>query len=301
MYSSLLRFTLILLLCSFVAACVAQEGTEDPFGQIIEETKQEKVIEDPFGSPIKDPETVEPKQESENPFGTVQEPAKATTTEPDVGSPFGPAKADPPQEGGSPFGPTKTTEQEMEDPFQNQGTSPFGNTDSAQPETGTTTEADSSNSSILNDNTASDQQLPAEETFEGKFWDYLKSNAYENWAPAPGQSADFYVGESPHGAFLKMYLNRVAMGDPKGLPNGSIIVKENYDVDRATLKAITVMYRSKGYNPNAGDWYWIKYNPDGSVATTSVETGSKKIMGRPDGCIRCHGDADNDDFAFFND
>ena len=66
--------------------------------------------------------------------------------------------------------------------------------------------------------------------------------------------------------------------------------------------AITAMYRSKGYNPEAGDWYWIKYNPDGTVAKAPPEMRSMPLAGKPMGCIKCHGEgAAGNDFAFFND
>ncbi|QDT95129.1 cytochrome P460 family protein [Gimesia aquarii] len=134
--------------------------------------------------------------------------------------------------------------------------------------------------------------------FEDRFWNYLISQKYENWAPVPGKSDGFSKGESPHGAFLKMYLNRTAAGNPKQLPNGSILVKENYGPDQKTLMAVTVMYRSNGYNPNGGDWYWAKYNPDGTIA----RKGSVKLAGKVQGCIACHGEsAEGNDFAFFND
>ena len=55
------------------------------------------------------------------------------------------------------------------------------------------------------------------------------------------------------------------------------------------------------YNPKAGDWYWIKYNPDGKTARTPKEKGSKPIAGRFQSCIKCHGGADGDDLLFFND
>ena len=52
-----------------------------------------------------------------------------------------------------------------------------------------------------------------------------------------------------------------------------------------TLAAITVMYKKAGYNPQVGDWFWVKYGPDGSV----------KKEGKVGGCINCHGaGADND-------
>ena len=138
--------------------------------------------------------------------------------------------------------------------------------------------------------------------FEAKFWDYLVSAQYPNWAPVPGLTDDATAGSSPHGAFLKMYLNRTAAGRPKELPNGSIIIKENYGPDGKSLMAITAMYRSKGYNPEAGDWYWIKYNPDGTVAKAPPEMRSMPLAGKPMGCIKCHGEgAAGNDFAFFND
>ena len=138
--------------------------------------------------------------------------------------------------------------------------------------------------------------------FEARFWDYICAAKYTNWAPVPGQTDDLYEGSSPHGAFLKMYLNRTAAGRPKELPNGSIIVKENYGPDGKTLMAITVMYRAKDYNPTAGDWYWIKYNPNGTVAKAPPEMRSMPLAGKPMGCIKCHGEgAAGNDFAFFND
>ena len=143
------------------------------------------------------------------------------------------------------------------------------------------------------------QPVPAQ-TFESKLWGYLVRSKYRNWAPVPGQSDAMYEGQNPHGAFLKMYLNRKAAGSPKNLPNGSIIIKENFTPAK-TLAAVTVMYKTTGYNPTAGDWYWVKYNPDGSVATKQTDKGMVRLGGRVGGCIDCHGGADGDDYAFFND
>lgn len=139
------------------------------------------------------------------------------------------------------------------------------------------------------------------ETFESKFWNYLTSSRYKNWAPVPGQSAAAYEGQSPHGAMLKMYLNRAAAGSPTNLPDSSIIVKENYAADGQTLMAVTVMYKTKGYNPQKGDWYWIKYRPDGTVDQKVANGSSMRLAGKPEGCISCHESADGGDFAFFND
>lgn len=149
-------------------------------------------------------------------------------------------------------------------------------------------------------NAQSGTRRAANESFEARFWRYLQTGKYKNWAPAPGQTGGFYPGESPHGAKLKMYLNRVAAGNSKKFPLGSIVVKENYSDDEK-LMAITVMYRAKGYDPDHNDWYWVKYNPDGSVAKAPPEMGSMSLAGKVKGCIMCHEGADGDDYAFIND
>lgn len=137
------------------------------------------------------------------------------------------------------------------------------------------------------------------QTFEQKLWSYLKSVHYREWAPA-GDNGDFQKSDAPHGALVKTYMNRVAAGNKDQLPNGSIIIKENFSPDKK-LMAITLMYRSKGYNPESGDWYWAKFMPDGQVASMKTPQGSMKIAGKVATCIKCHSGADGDDFAFFND
>ncbi len=142
---------------------------------------------------------------------------------------------------------------------------------------------------------------PEPMSFEQKFWNHLQHHSYQDWAPAPSGSGDFMEGQSPHGAFVKLFLNRTAAGNPQNLPHGSIIVKENYGPDRESLMAVTVMYRTEGYNPEGGDWYWVKCNPDGSVATMPPEMGSMRIAGKVNACIECHAGSNGNDFSFVND
>ncbi len=146
--------------------------------------------------------------------------------------------------------------------------------------------------------------------FEDKLWSYLIGNNYKNWAPAPGQDGDFYTGQSPHGALLKTYMNRTAIGDSSRLRPGSVVILEDYRADKS-LKSISVMYRSEGFNPNGNDWYWVAYHPDGSVVKERQQSvagadevavaGHAKIMGKANSCIACHENATGSDFAFFND
>jgi len=137
------------------------------------------------------------------------------------------------------------------------------------------------------------QQQP----FEEKLWNWIQSAQYKNWAPMPGQSDDAYPGESPHGEKLKLYVNRIAAGNPKQLPLGSLLIKENYGADGQTLMAVTVMYRSRGFDPEHGDWYWAKYEADGRVATMK----GMPVAGRVGMCIECHTAAGGGDYSFAND
>ena len=125
---------------------------------------------------------------------------------------------------------------------------------------------------------------------DGKaLWDYLKKENYaKNWKMWPGKKA-LYPGKEPHGALLTTYVNKTAyMAIEKKtgmLPDGAIIVKENYTPDKK-LAALTVMYKVKGYNPAAGDWFWVKYLPDGKIA----------VEGKVQACIDCHGMAKANDY-----
>lgn len=135
---------------------------------------------------------------------------------------------------------------------------------------------------------AGEDRVPAD---PGKVWTHITScNPYLGWGTWPGYP-DIYPGKSPHGAYLKLYANglaRKAAREGKPMPDGAIIVKENYAEDKKTLMAITPMYRVKGYNPEAGDWFWAKYEPDGNVVTSGKVTG----------CIDCHRSQDEKDWLF---
>lgn len=114
-----------------------------------------------------------------------------------------------------------------------------------------------------------------------KVWSYItETNPYLGWGFWPGYT-EIYPGKSPHGKFLKLYANAQALKaarEGKPMPDGAIIVKENYGEDKKTLMAITPMYKVKGYNPEAGDWFWAKYEPSGKA----LKEGKLK------GCIDCH-------------
>ncbi len=132
-----------------------------------------------------------------------------------------------------------------------------------------------------------EKQLPS--PMAGQFWNYItETSSYTQWDYFPGYEG-MYPGESPHGAYLKLYVNDIAYeaienGEP--MPDGAILVKENYGKDQKTLKAITPMYKVEGYNPEGGNWYWAKFGPGG----TALESGQVAS------CIQCHKTAGGDDY-----
>ena len=136
--------------------------------------------------------------------------------------------------------------------------------------------------------------------FETRMWQWLARSKYQQWAHPQGQNGDFYPGKSPHGMFLKMYLNSTAAADQGHFPQGSVIVKENFSPDKK-LMSVTVMYRTKKYDPEHGNWWWAKYMPNGMIAKAPPEKGSMRLVGKVKPCIMCHSGADGDDMVFTND
>lgn len=121
-----------------------------------------------------------------------------------------------------------------------------------------------------------------------KLSDYIiKYNPYRAWERWPGKGR-LYKGTEPHGALLTTFVNQAAsfsIKNKKGMAYDSIIVKENYTADRK-LDALTVMYRTKGYSPEGGEWFWAKYAPDGRPLTS----------GKVEACITCHGKKKENDY-----
>jgi hypothetical protein len=119
------------------------------------------------------------------------------------------------------------------------------------------------------------------DTTAESLWAHLEAEAYQsNWSLWPGKG-ELYTGQEPHGMLLTSYMNAIAVtayrAEETPFPEGSIIVKENYTPEKE-LAAVTVMMKSSGYNPDGGDWFWLKRLADGTVA----------VQGRGAGCIACH-------------
>jgi len=113
---------------------------------------------------------------------------------------------------------------------------------------------------------------------------------YDRFKLWPG-TGKLYPGNQPHGSFLTTYVNDVALAsikEMKEMPDGACIINEEYAADKK-LKALTVMYKVKGYNPETGDWFWVKYD---SLNGYVLESG------RVDSCIACHNARKDNDYLF---
>lgn len=119
-----------------------------------------------------------------------------------------------------------------------------------------------------------------------------------------------YKGTHPHGAILDTIDARTRVGDDAG----PVIIKRNYggpgvsksalaNHPRKFLKAVTVMFKRPGYDPENRDWFWVKYGPDGSVLKNpkGLFLAGRVAKGANQGCIACHKAAPGGDMVFNHD
>lgn len=141
-----------------------------------------------------------------------------------------------------------------------------------------------------------DETRPAApDTTGAAIWAHLQESDYQNtWELWPGKD-ELYEGQEPHGMLLTMYVNDIALealaAGAASMPDGAIVVKENYTPD-GTLAAITTMYKRNGYNPDHADWFFTKHLASGELDTAP---DGMPLEGRLPGCQGCHvARADND-------
>ena len=122
-----------------------------------------------------------------------------------------------------------------------------------------------------------------------KFFLYLtKDTPYTKWELWPG-TEPAAPARGPHGPFLTRYVNPAAYQSivkGQGMAFGSLVVMENRGAD-GRLGSLAVKIKIKGYNPEAGDWYWFFFGPDGKI----------EAEGKAGRCISCHGGMKANDFV----
>lgn len=119
-----------------------------------------------------------------------------------------------------------------------------------------------------------------------------------------------YTGQHPHGAVLDTLYTTLQVGSN----NDTLIVKRNYGGEGVSkqavannpgqyLKAVTVIYKRPGYDPDNSNWFWAKYLPDGSLDTNpkGMKLAGKVAKGMSQGCIACHTGAPGGDMVFTSD
>lgn len=109
-------------------------------------------------------------------------------------------------------------------------------------------------------------------------WQYItETSPYQKWEEWPDHQG-IQKGRAPHGVKHRVFVNDIAQRDNNPMAYGSLIVKENYDADE-NLKAITLMFKVKGYSRATHDWYFAKYTPAGRPGPF----GDSAM-----GCFGCH-------------
>lgn len=124
-------------------------------------------------------------------------------------------------------------------------------------------------------------KIQESEKMAAELWSVMQDAKYrENWKMWPGKEA-LYEGTVPHGVFLTTYVNDAAhnaiVNKAGMMPYGAMIIKENYKPDKS-LAAFTVMHKVKGFNPEAGDWFWAKLDPDGKVMRKSESSAKLEVL-----------------------
>lgn len=139
---------------------------------------------------------------------------------------------------------------------------------------------------------------PTVDQFATSMWQYINRDKarYRSWASSAPATTD--VAESPHGRDGRVYFNGVAAKDLKQPANGAILVREELAEDGKTLRRVSMIYRVKGSAPQANDWYWLAFQPNGALARTTAQEGNKPIAGQVASCIACHGKAPGNNFVF---
>jgi hypothetical protein len=119
-----------------------------------------------------------------------------------------------------------------------------------------------------------------------------------------------YDGIEPHGMMLETFYTSATVNGH----SGRLIVKRNYGpegigVDEVLgdpakhLAAVTVMFqREDGFDDETGNWFWVKYLPDGSLDKNpaGMELAGLVGKGADAGCIACHLGA-GEDMTFTTD
>ncbi len=121
-----------------------------------------------------------------------------------------------------------------------------------------------------------------------------------------------YKTPPPHGHFVEAVDGQMRVNDRED----TVIVKTNYGLTKEEsrqeiandpdkfMTSITVMFkREEGYDVDNQNWFWAKYNPDGSLFKNpkGMELAGRVAKGANKGCIACHSAAAGKDYVYIHD
>lgn len=122
-------------------------------------------------------------------------------------------------------------------------------------------------------------------------WDYITNiSPYAQWDQWPTYQG-LQWARSPHGPYNQVYVNQAGLSSTKAPLNYGTIQVKVAQTKGGKIKNFTVMYKVKGYNPVAGDWFWAMY----------TSKGRPLAAGKPTGCIRCHAALGDNDYVMVHD
>ena len=144
-------------------------------------------------------------------------------------------------------------------------------------------------------------------TFAQTVWAALSDNDITGPTAMAGLP---YLGQAPHGEVLQTFEANLTVGGD----STRVLVKRNFaDINPQNqndllgdfrqgsaaeqadwLKGITVMVKRPGFDPANEDWFWVQYNPNGSIA--SADDGTD-LVGKAEACISCHSQSPRGDMT----
>ncbi|MFD2738895.1 cytochrome P460 family protein [Sulfitobacter aestuarii] len=148
----------------------------------------------------------------------------------------------------------------------------------------------------------------ADADYAQQLWEAMKAS---NLAGENAIRTIPYEGTEPHGMLLETFF---ADAEIEG-HIGALVIKRNYGPEGVTpeevqadpdkhLAAVTIMYRrEEGYDADNGNWFWVKYLPDGSLDKNpaGMQLAGRVAKGADAGCIACHAGAPGEDYLFTTD
>ncbi len=140
----------------------------------------------------------------------------------------------------------------------------------------------------------------ADVAYANNLWNKMEQLGY-NSTPSV-----LFTGPPPHGQVIEVLEGKI---------NGKrIIVKRNYYGKGITpnavkanrskyLKAITIMAKRSGYDPEDKNWFWVKYKPNGTIFKNKkgMPLAGRVAKGMKTGCIACHSLAPSGDMIYIHD